>query len=44
LIFYHGWKQAEVAEPLESSERTIRRRWESALRRLYERLRLDRDT
>jgi RNA polymerase sigma-70 factor (ECF subfamily) len=43
LIFYHGWTQAEVAELLQSSERTIRRRWESALRRLHQRLNLDRD-
>jgi RNA polymerase sigma-70 factor (ECF subfamily) len=34
LIFYHGWKQAQVAELFGVSERTVRRWWESALRRL----------
>jgi len=31
LIFYHGWTQLEVAQLLEVSERTVRRRWEAAL-------------
>jgi RNA polymerase sigma-70 factor (ECF subfamily) len=35
LIFYHGWKQAEVAELFQISERTVRRRWESALVKLH---------
>ncbi len=35
LIFYHGWSQAEVAELLQVSERTVRRYWESALVRLH---------
>jgi RNA polymerase sigma factor (sigma-70 family) len=35
LIFYHGWKQAEVAELFQVSERTVRRRWESALAKLH---------
>ncbi len=35
LIFYHGWTQAEVAELFQLSERTIRRRWETALRKLH---------
>jgi DNA-directed RNA polymerase specialized sigma24 family protein len=30
-VFYHGWTQAGVAELLQVSERTVRRRWESAL-------------
>jgi RNA polymerase sigma-70 factor (ECF subfamily) len=34
LIFYHGWTQSAVAELLQISERTVRRRWESALRTL----------
>jgi RNA polymerase sigma factor (sigma-70 family) len=34
LIYYHGWKQAEVAELFQVSERTVRRRWESALVKL----------
>jgi RNA polymerase sigma-70 factor (ECF subfamily) len=34
LVFYHGWKQAQVAELFGVSERTIRRWWESALHRL----------
>jgi RNA polymerase sigma-70 factor (ECF subfamily) len=28
LIFYHGWTQAEVAQLFQTSERTIRRRWQ----------------
>jgi RNA polymerase sigma-70 factor (ECF subfamily) len=35
LIFYHGWKQADVAELFGVSERTIRRRWEAALVKLH---------
>jgi RNA polymerase sigma-70 factor (ECF subfamily) len=34
LIFYHGWTQAEVAGLFGVSERTVRRRWESALVKL----------
>jgi RNA polymerase sigma factor (sigma-70 family) len=34
LLFYHGWKQAQVAEFFGVSERTVRRWWESALRQL----------
>ena len=34
LIFYHGWKQAQVAELFRVSERTVRRGWESSLRQL----------
>jgi RNA polymerase sigma-70 factor (ECF subfamily) len=35
LIFYHGWAQADVAELFGVSERTVRRRWESALVKLH---------
>jgi RNA polymerase sigma-70 factor (ECF subfamily) len=38
LVFYHGWTQAQVAELLGLSERTVRRRWEAALARLHGRL------
>jgi RNA polymerase sigma-70 factor (ECF subfamily) len=38
LVFYHGWTQAEAAELLQTSDWTIRRRWESALLKLHERL------
>jgi RNA polymerase sigma factor (sigma-70 family) len=34
LIFYNGWKQAQVAGLFGVSERTVRRWWESALRQL----------
>jgi RNA polymerase sigma factor (sigma-70 family) len=40
LIFYHGWTQVDVAELFQASERTIRRRWESALLKLHQRLNL----
>ncbi|HEV3310504.1 MAG TPA: sigma-70 family RNA polymerase sigma factor [Chloroflexota bacterium] len=36
LIFYHGWSQRQVAEMLQMSTRTIKRRWESALLKLRE--------
>jgi RNA polymerase sigma-70 factor (ECF subfamily) len=35
LIFYHGWKQADVARLFGVSERTVRRRWEAALVKLH---------
>lgn len=38
LVFYHDWKQAQVAELLGVDERTIRRYWRSALDRLSEKL------
>jgi RNA polymerase sigma factor (sigma-70 family) len=41
LIFYHGWKQAEVAERLQVTVRTVQRRWEASLARLRRRLRED---
>lgn len=34
LIFYHGWKQDEVAKLFDVHPRTIQRRWRSALKRL----------
>ncbi len=34
LVFYHGWKQVQIAELLGVDERTIRRRWASAVARL----------
>jgi RNA polymerase sigma factor (sigma-70 family) len=36
LVFYHGWTQAQIAELFQVDERTIRRRWRSACRRLHE--------
>lgn len=39
LIFYHGWTQADVAEFLHISDRTVRRRWEGALVKLHQTLR-----
>jgi RNA polymerase sigma-70 factor (ECF subfamily) len=35
LIFYHAWTQAQVADLLQVDERTVRRRWQSALRKLH---------
>jgi RNA polymerase sigma-70 factor (ECF subfamily) len=35
LVYYHGWTQLEVAKLFQLSERTVRRRWESALARLH---------
>jgi RNA polymerase sigma-70 factor (ECF subfamily) len=35
LIFYHGWTRAQAAGLLQVNERTVRRRWESALVRLH---------
>lgn len=34
LVFYHGWGQAEVANLMGVSERTVQRRWHSALLKL----------
>jgi RNA polymerase sigma-70 factor (ECF subfamily) len=36
LIFYHGWTRVEVAEMFQINERTVRRRWESALAKLHD--------
>lgn len=30
LVFYHGWTQAQIAELLQTSDRSVRRRWQSA--------------
>jgi RNA polymerase sigma factor (sigma-70 family) len=30
LVFYHGWTQAQIAELFQTSERTVRRYWQSA--------------
>jgi RNA polymerase sigma factor (sigma-70 family) len=34
LAFYHGLNQAEIAEVFQVSERTVQRRWQSAVARL----------
>lgn len=36
LSFYNGWKQTEIAELLQVSERTVRRFWQSACDQLRE--------
>lgn len=36
LVFYHGWTQPQVAELFGVSEKTVSRRWRSALLRLNE--------
>jgi RNA polymerase sigma-70 factor (ECF subfamily) len=38
LRFYHDWSVAEVADFLQVSAATVKRRWQTALRRLYQRL------
>src|SRR5262245_51807442 len=38
LVFYHGWTRGQVAELLKVSERTVHRWWQTACRRLKERL------
>jgi RNA polymerase sigma-70 factor (ECF subfamily) len=38
LRFYHGWTEREIAELLEVSERTVRRRWVAACVRLEQAL------
>lgn len=35
LTVYHNWTQVEIAELFGVSERTIRRRWLEALRKLH---------
>ena len=37
LIFYHEWTQAQVAELFQVNVRTVRRRWESAMQKLWAR-------
>lgn len=34
LVFYHGWKQHQIAELFQVDERTIRRRWASAIKKI----------
>jgi RNA polymerase sigma-70 factor (ECF subfamily) len=41
LIYYHGWKQAQIAELFDKEERTIRRWWTAACARLKDRLKGD---
>jgi RNA polymerase sigma-70 factor (ECF subfamily) len=36
LAFYHGWSQAEIAELLQVTDRTVRRWWQSACVHLSE--------
>jgi len=36
LRFYHGWTESSIAELLKVNERTVRRRWGSAVQRLQE--------
>ena len=38
LTFYHGWKQAQIADLFGVDERTIRRRWQAACLALNEAL------
>ncbi|MFO0968686.1 MAG: sigma-70 family RNA polymerase sigma factor [Gemmataceae bacterium] len=35
LVYYHGWTQPQIAELLGVSERTVRRYWVAASRRLH---------
>ncbi len=39
LIYYHGWKQTEVAELLDVTVRTVQRHWQKAMVKLHGRLR-----
>jgi RNA polymerase sigma factor (sigma-70 family) len=36
LVFYHGWKQSQIAELLQVDERTVRRRWHSACVQIHQ--------
>ena len=36
LVFYHGWTQAQIAELFQVTERTVRRRWQSACLKLHQ--------
>jgi RNA polymerase sigma factor (sigma-70 family) len=44
LIFYHGWKQAEVADLFQVTVRTVQRRWQAAMGTLHQRLNGDRQS
>ena len=35
LLYYHGWTQAEVAEHLCMSKRTVQRHWAAAMLKLH---------
>lgn len=35
LIYYHGWTQAEVAEHLHISKRSVQRHWKAAMLKLH---------
>jgi RNA polymerase sigma-70 factor (ECF subfamily) len=39
LVFYHGWTQAEVADLLQVTVRTVQRRWQAAMLTLHSVLR-----
>jgi RNA polymerase sigma factor (sigma-70 family) len=41
LYFYHGWKQEEIAALLKISTRTVRRRWDTACRKIRKLSNLD---
>jgi RNA polymerase sigma-70 factor (ECF subfamily) len=36
LIYYHGWTQAEAAEHLCVSKRSVQRHWSAAMLKLHE--------
>src|SRR5262249_22267275 len=38
LLFYHGWTQAEAADVLQVSEKTVSREWTAACLELHDRL------
>jgi RNA polymerase sigma factor (sigma-70 family) len=38
LVFYHGWKQADIAQLLHVDVRTVRRRWHTAVFKLQQAL------
>lgn len=38
LVYYHGWTQAQVAELFHVTDRTVRRWWDSAMKRLRQEL------
>ena len=43
LVFYHGWTQAQIAELFQVDERTVRRRWASACKKIREMCGVDLD-
>lgn len=38
LVFYHGWEQSQIAELFGVTDRTVRRKWQSACVKLHESL------